>query len=396
MSHPFLKTKKFELLFFLSLVLVLFSLYFFSLEEKTIAEAALGKNEILQSNSIVTSKDDAIRMQGAVKLPRDRKYLKQLAQEGDKDAQYALGVAYYTGTDVAKSADKAVEWFRQAAQQGHLMAKLSLSSLYLFGDGVKRDLVKAKKWLDEVDEYYKSEGANVSSFHGEGWVLNQKPYEYTIQLARTKDGVHALEQLENLDEQKKHHAIFTAAQANYLEYTIIYGRFKTQKLAKSALLKLNKQPWHNALWVYQFKELHEMINLKKQMFSQSHKKLKTNIKKEAKKISSDQFLSLNIQGEAWVKAQTPDSYTIKLISSPEKEFLRRRLSEIGLDQDVVVTRYMHNNQEWFTILKGSYKSFKDAKNALSELQHSLSIPFMRVRKLEFVQGDLNRYLIASD
>jgi len=385
MSHPFLKTKKFEYLFFLSLFLVFSSLYFFSKEEeKTITEHSLSKME----------EDDSISVEGVTRLPRDRKHLKQLAQRGDKDAQYALGIAYYTGTDVAKNISKAVKWFTQAAEQDHLMAKLSLSSLYLFGDGIKRDLAKAKKWLDEVDEYYKSEAVSVPSFHGEGWVLGQKPYDYTIQLTKTKNGLHALEQLENLDELKQHYAIFTTAQANSLTYTIIYGRFKTQKLATNALLKLKKQPWHNALWVYQFKELHEMINFKKHLFAQTRKQLKANIKKPVKKISDDQFLSLNMQGEAWVKAQTPDSYTIKLISSPEKDFLRHRLSEIGLGQGVVVTRYMYNNQEWFTILKGGYKSFRDAKNAMSELQHTLSIPFMRVRKLQFVQDDLNRYLAA--
>ena len=48
------------------------------------------------------------------------------AAEGDRNAQYALGIKYRNGESVAQDYDKAREWFQKSATQGHAAAQTML------------------------------------------------------------------------------------------------------------------------------------------------------------------------------------------------------------------------------------------------------------------------------
>ena len=75
------------------------------------------------------------------------KELKPLAEEGNVDAQYFLGMMYENGNGVLKDAIEAVKWYRLAAEQGDVNAQLFLGIMYKNGDGVIQDYAKALKWL---------------------------------------------------------------------------------------------------------------------------------------------------------------------------------------------------------------------------------------------------------
>jgi GAF domain/PilZ domain/Sel1 repeat len=72
--------------------------------------------------------------------------LRQLAEQGDATAQFAMGVRYATGDEVAQSYLEAVRWFSMAAEQGHIKAQGTLGAYYQFGRGVPEDLNKAYFW----------------------------------------------------------------------------------------------------------------------------------------------------------------------------------------------------------------------------------------------------------
>jgi GAF domain/PilZ domain/Sel1 repeat len=72
--------------------------------------------------------------------------LRQLAEQGDATAQFAMGVRYATGDEVAQSYSEAVRWFSMAAEQGHIKAQGTLGAYYQFGRGVPEDLNKAYFW----------------------------------------------------------------------------------------------------------------------------------------------------------------------------------------------------------------------------------------------------------
>ena len=77
-------------------------------------------------------------------LPEVRK----LADQGDADAQWQMGVRYHNGEDVPHDDAQAMQWFLRAAEQGHVAAQSALGSYYWAGRGVPEDLSKAYFWSD--------------------------------------------------------------------------------------------------------------------------------------------------------------------------------------------------------------------------------------------------------
>src|SRR4051794_16947756 len=56
-----------------------------------------------------------------------------VAQAGDAEGQFRLGLAYARGEGVIRSVGDAVVWLRAAAEQGHAEAQYNLALAYLHG-----------------------------------------------------------------------------------------------------------------------------------------------------------------------------------------------------------------------------------------------------------------------
>jgi hypothetical protein len=78
-----------------------------------------------------------------VTTPED---LRKLADSGDAEAQYWIGIRYGTGANVEQNEGEAAKWFQRAAQQGHVQAQARLASYYWSGRGVPKDLSTAYFW----------------------------------------------------------------------------------------------------------------------------------------------------------------------------------------------------------------------------------------------------------
>ena len=73
---------------------------------------------------------------------------KPLAEAGDVDAQYNLGIMYDNGYGVPQDYAEAVKWYRLAAEQGNAMAQNNLGVMYENGQGVLQDNVMAHMWYN--------------------------------------------------------------------------------------------------------------------------------------------------------------------------------------------------------------------------------------------------------
>ena len=72
-----------------------------------------------------------------------------LAEQGDVDAQFNLGVMYDMGHGVPpQDYGEAVRWYRLAAEQGYASAQVNLGVLYGDGLGVLQDHVQAHMWAN--------------------------------------------------------------------------------------------------------------------------------------------------------------------------------------------------------------------------------------------------------
>ena len=73
-----------------------------------------------------------------------------LAEQGDADAQFNLGVMYDMGLGVPQDYQEAVRWYRRAAEQGNAGAQNNLGFMYGNAQGVPKDYVLAHMWLNLV------------------------------------------------------------------------------------------------------------------------------------------------------------------------------------------------------------------------------------------------------
>lgn len=82
----------------------------------------------------------------------DPSNLQSLAERGDPDAQFELGLRMLTGEGVKKNEKEGVQWMEKAANQKHLRAQFVMGSLYEDGAGVPKNEGKAFEWYRKAAE----------------------------------------------------------------------------------------------------------------------------------------------------------------------------------------------------------------------------------------------------
>ena len=73
---------------------------------------------------------------------------KPLAEQGQAEAQFYLGLIYYMGQGISEDYAEAFKWFRKAADQGLAQAQNNLGIMYETGQGVPKDYKEAVGTLD--------------------------------------------------------------------------------------------------------------------------------------------------------------------------------------------------------------------------------------------------------
>ena len=78
--------------------------------------------------------------------------MKRLAESGDMNAQYLMGILLRDGPLLIPDSVKARRWLERAATQGHAVAQYALGKLLLSDDVEVRDLQEALRWLRTAAE----------------------------------------------------------------------------------------------------------------------------------------------------------------------------------------------------------------------------------------------------
>mgnify|MGYP003328179002 FL=1 len=74
------------------------------------------------------------------------------AHQGNREAQFAMGVLYFEGYGVSKNLDEALAWFRKAANSGHPTAMFNLGVAYWEGRGLNKNFSQAVDWWERAAE----------------------------------------------------------------------------------------------------------------------------------------------------------------------------------------------------------------------------------------------------
>ena len=92
-----------------------------------------------------------------------------LAEQGNAEAQFSLGVAYDTGQGVAQDSAEAARWYRLAADHGHAEAQFNLGVMYDEGKGVPQDYAEAAQWFRLAADHGHAEAQfNLGVMYDEG------------------------------------------------------------------------------------------------------------------------------------------------------------------------------------------------------------------------------------
>jgi hypothetical protein len=75
------------------------------------------------------------------------KELRPLAERGNAEAQYRIGLMYEFGKGFSVDKTRAISWIGKAAAQGHMLAEQELGVIYATGDGAPQDNAQAVTWF---------------------------------------------------------------------------------------------------------------------------------------------------------------------------------------------------------------------------------------------------------
>jgi hypothetical protein len=81
---------------------------------------------------------------------RERDAVLKKAENGDAEAQYAMGQKYLKGFGVEQDHKQAAIWFYKSASQGYALAQTEMGLIYANGQGVGRNYDTALTWLNHA------------------------------------------------------------------------------------------------------------------------------------------------------------------------------------------------------------------------------------------------------
>ncbi len=134
--------------------------------------SALAVLVLASSLASAQSFDDGLTALRSEDAPRAEQIWLALADQGDGQAQYALGTLYEQGyPGVPQDVAKAIIWYRKSADQGVASAENNLALIYATGRGVERDPTSALRlWLSAANKGHVQAqyNAGLAFFRGSG------------------------------------------------------------------------------------------------------------------------------------------------------------------------------------------------------------------------------------
>ena len=99
-----------------------------------------------------------------------------LAEQGDADAQFYLGVMYENGQGVPQNYAEALKWHQLAAEQGNAGAQYNLGLMYSSGQqGVPQDFLRAHIWFNLAGSRLPAGADRDKAVEGRDFAATQMP-----------------------------------------------------------------------------------------------------------------------------------------------------------------------------------------------------------------------------
>ena len=103
----------------------------------------------------------------AVNYEKARQYLEVAEQKGVSSASYYLGVIYYNGKGTPTNHVKAREYFEKAEANNNVFSSYYLGKIYYWGDGVEQNYDKANEYKEKVlsKPFFANQDTDIKNFY---------------------------------------------------------------------------------------------------------------------------------------------------------------------------------------------------------------------------------------
>jgi len=145
-------------------------------------------------------------------------YWKPLAENGNPNAQYFLGIMFLNGQGVMANWTEAAKWFQASAEQGDVGAQFLLGEMSLKGMGMVQNYQKAGTWLRKAAEQgYPDAQYRLGEWYadGKGGVTNLMLAYVWLKLAVTNGIQAGIEKIKQVETQLNDQEINRANQLAY-------------------------------------------------------------------------------------------------------------------------------------------------------------------------------------
>ncbi|MEJ2454277.1 MAG: tetratricopeptide repeat protein [Candidatus Thiodiazotropha sp.] len=117
----------------------------------------LGVFALLSGSLCAASYDEAMSALADGNYRMAYRDFKALAEEGDAEAQYRLGMLLLFGQGVKQRVAEGLEWLKRAADNGSYLAANELAQIYTSGREVAPDEQEAMKWIERATQLGKQQ-----------------------------------------------------------------------------------------------------------------------------------------------------------------------------------------------------------------------------------------------
>jgi len=252
-----------------------------------------------------------------------------LAEQGDPDAQYALGYLYHNGQGVPRNYKLAIQWITAASAKGNEKATEALRRI----SEQSHDIPDEK--IQNVTQQPAGTETNTPILISDKKPVVADAGEETAPATDISTDTTAFPETTSVTETSTEN---TAAPE------------------PEVIQKSDNEPIENTA-----SEPTTTIPAKASVFSESEK---------------------------WIIDQPSENYTIQIIATSNESHMQRFVEENNLGKDTHYYKTSKNGKYFFTLIQGSYASFSMAKNAISNLSQNLQRLKPWIKPISAAQKDI--------
>lgn len=334
-------------------------------------------------------------------------YLFQLSKRNNKEGLYALGYSYYYGLGIEKNEATAQDLIRQSAALGYKPAIKALRLFMASKIAFVSDTKKASYMAHGDDKSSKVESEKISSSTDLAQTDQNKEYSSSkINLAKAtttsdlipsstssksnlavkqnKMKLDSLQEIIDGDLSKDKLAVKTESQNTLITSDEKPSANIAANERKSPIDRIIKS--HTIPKTEAVKKVAEVNNKSKDFwkgFEEFHNE--PSIDPQAKSLVANKISRLKIkqaeqpsielskkpvtqpessQNTAWLKSQDPNSYTIQITASKNKEEVNKFIIANNLQAKAEAYAYLNDDKVWYGVGMGVYDNQSDAYKAL--------------------------------